>query len=201
MNSNSSSIWHVHRVPWCVSGESLEKEKSGEPGGGSNARAQAVRSRPVQIARGTSPSGPVSGAPMRQRHFSPSATQMRLRSAPSCDVTASTLLTAAACISGVAPRISFLRTSRGGLSSRSATNREWRRWLSGVHSRKSICPTSFGSSHRRSSIFDAVSPWAPRPLRFLGRLANGQAARSRFRNSRISVSRTFGVNPFRVRAT
>ena len=50
-----------------------------------------------------------------------------------------------------------------GPDPRSATNLECRRWLSGVHSTNSTCPTSNGFNHRHSFIFSAVSPSPQRP--------------------------------------
>ena len=60
--------------------------------------------------------------------------------------------------------IGSFTTSRGFLSSRSATNFECRRRSPAVHSKNSICATASGRSHTHSFIFSAVNS---SPLRYL----------------------------------
>src|SRR5579871_4039740 len=86
------------------------------------------------------------------------------------------------------------------LSSRKPTNLLCRRWLSDVHSTNSNCPTSFGVSHRHSTIFPAVRPSPQRPAFFSGRFSNGHSLIS---NGLIFLNTSAldaGVKPLRVRA-
>src|SRR4051812_48339911 len=70
-------------------------------------------------------------------------------------------------------------TLLGSWSSRKPINRECRKWLSGVHSTNSNCPTSSGFSHRHALILSAVSPSPHRPLLASGRLVKGHLSVAR----------------------
>jgi hypothetical protein len=90
---------------------------------------------------------------------------------------------------------------RAVLSSLMPTNRECLKWLSGVHSTNSNCPTNAGLSQWQSFIFTAVKPSPHRPARASGRLANGQVVVSSPRNRFAKSWRKAGVKPLRVRET
>ena len=92
------------------------------------------------------------------------------------------------------------RTSCASLSSLRATNRECRRWLSGVHSTYSNCPTNTGFNQRHSFILSAVRPCPQRPPRASGRFTNGHFGISRPWKRRCSCALRAGVNPLRVLA-
>jgi hypothetical protein len=92
-------------------------------------------------------------------------------------------------------------TCVGFLSLRRPTKVQCLRCLASVHSTKAIWQTSFGLTHRHSSIFSAVSDSPHREALFSGRFANRQRAVLSVLRAGKSSSRIRGTNPLFTFAT